>query len=85
MNDSNITMPTSGEATVSTSSGLRRMGLTLLAAFLCLLLVDAAVETLVSGSPLRWIISGTVVGYLALSSTSARKRSTRWFPVLPSR
>jgi hypothetical protein len=51
------------------------LGLTLLAALLYLLLMDAAVETFVSGSPLRWIISGAVAGYLALSVLLWRKLS----------
>ena len=45
----------------------------LLAVLLYLMLVDAVVETLVSGSPLRWIVTGVVAGYLVLSGLLWRK------------
>ncbi len=44
-----------------------RIGAPVLGVLLYILLADAAVETFLSGSPLRWIVAGTVAVYLALS------------------
>ncbi len=44
-----------------------RIGAPVLAVLLHILLADAAVETFLSGSPLRWIVSGTVAAYVVLS------------------
>lgn len=73
MNDSQNTIPPSGEKLTTPPSGLHRLGFALLAVLLYLVLVDAAVETMVSGSPLRWIISGAVAVYLALSALLWRR------------
>lgn len=49
------------------SSRMRELGVAAIAILLYLLLLDAAVETFLSGSPLRWIVGGTVTAYVALS------------------
>jgi hypothetical protein len=54
---------------------MRTFGISALAVLLYLLLIDAAVETFVGHSPLRWIIVGTVAAYLALSALLWRKLS----------
>jgi hypothetical protein len=51
------------------------LGLGALGVLLYLALTDAAVETFVGHSPLRWIIGGTVAAYLALSALLWRKLS----------
>ncbi len=45
----------------------RELGFATLSILLYLLLIDTAVETFLSGAPVRWIIAGTVAGYGALS------------------
>ena len=48
-------------------SRLRTFGAAIAALLLYALLADAAVETFLSGSPLRWIVGGTVATYLVLT------------------
>jgi len=74
MNDSQNTIPASEEA-LAPASRLSPWAIALLAVLSYVVLADAAVETLASGSPLRWIISGAVVGYLALSGLLWRRLS----------
>jgi hypothetical protein len=73
MNDSHNTIPSSGQEVATHPSRLRTFGLSVLAVLLYLALIDAAVETFVGHSPLRWIICGTVAAYLALSALLWRK------------
>jgi hypothetical protein len=47
-----------------------------LAALACLLLVDAAIETFVSGSPVRWWVAAVVV--VTLASITALWQRTSW-------
>jgi hypothetical protein len=75
MNDSDNTIPSSGREVATHPSRLRTFGLSVLAVLLYLALSDAAVETFVGHSPLRWIIVGTVAAYLALSALLWRKLS----------
>lgn len=75
MSNSHNTIPSCGQEAPTHPSRLQMMGLTVLAVLLYLVLMDAAVESFVSHSPLRWIISGTVTGYVALSVLLWRKLS----------
>jgi hypothetical protein len=75
MNDSHNTIPSSGQEVATHPSRLRTFGLSALAVLLYLALIDAAVETFVGHSPLRWIIGGTVAAYVALSALLWRKLS----------
>ena len=47
-----------------------------LAVLLYLLIADAAVETILSGSPLQWVVLGTVVGYFIVSAALWRYLSS---------
>jgi hypothetical protein len=47
--------------------------MSILAVGLYLLLVDVALETVLSGSPLRWFVAGIVAGYLAVSVVLQRR------------
>jgi hypothetical protein len=76
MNNSQDTISSSGQEVPAHRSRLLMLGLAVLAVLLYLVLMDAAVESFVSGSPLRWIISGAVAGYIALSVLLWRK--LRW-------
>ncbi len=48
-------------------SGVQELGTAALSILLYLLLLDAAVETFLSGAPVRWFVAGAVAGYVALS------------------
>jgi hypothetical protein len=67
MNDSNHAISSSGQEAPAHRSRALALGLSVLAILLYLLLVDAAVESFINGSPLRWIICGAVAAYVALS------------------
>ncbi len=83
MNEDRRQMPDSGEQPASAqqpaapqvesrpkgtrSSRLRGLGVAALAILLYLVLVDAALDTFLSGSPVRWSIGGSVAGYIGLS------------------
>jgi hypothetical protein len=54
-------------AAASPASGLRSAGVAVAAGCLYLLLVDAAVETFLTGAPVRWIVGAAVAAYVALS------------------
>lgn len=73
MNNSHNTIPSCGQEAPTHPPRLQMLGLTVLAVLLYLVLVDAAVESFVSHSPLRWIICGAVAGYVALSVLLWRK------------
>jgi hypothetical protein len=73
MNNSHNTISSSGQEMPGHPYRALTLGLAALAVLLYLVLVDAAVESFVSHSPLRWIICGTVAAYLALSVLLWRK------------
>ncbi|MGD0791289.1 MAG: hypothetical protein ABR920_05920 [Terriglobales bacterium] len=75
MNDPHNTIPSSGAESATHPSRLQMLGLAVLAVLLYLVLIDAAVETFISRSPLRWIIGATVAGYLALCALLWRRLS----------
>src|SRR5579862_9063423 len=68
----------------SSPSGQKRLsrwdelGWAALAILLYLAIADAAVETFLSGSPLRWWIGGVTVAYLALCATIWRLMPKIW-------
>src|SRR5438270_14030154 len=49
-----------------------------LALSMSLLLLDAAIETFVSGSPVRWWAAGVVAAYIALSSLLWKRKTFTW-------
>ncbi len=51
----------------------RDLGIVVLSFLLYLVLLDAAVETVLSASPLRWLVGGIVAGYAALSAVLWRR------------
>jgi len=75
MNDPHNAIASSGQEVTTQRSTLQMSGLTVLAVLLYAALFDAAVETFVSGSPLRWIVGETVAAYVALSALVWRKLS----------
>jgi hypothetical protein len=64
---------TTAPAPAPASTAQRSAGGVLAAGLLYLLLVDAAVETWLAGSPVRWVIGATVAAYLALSVLLRRR------------
>ena len=64
MNEDNKNEPRPGKKGFS---NLRALGIPTLALLFYLILLDAAVETFISGSPVRWWVVPTVLTYLAVS------------------
>src|SRR5436190_1458904 len=67
-----------GDEPPLTSSPRSQLATTTLAIALYLVLVDAAVETVLSGSSVRWWVVGVVAMYLALSLWLWRGRPSVW-------
>lgn len=59
----------------SRSSRAVTLGIAILAILLYALIVDAAVETVIGGSPAQWAVVGVVIGYLVLSAVLWRRFS----------
>jgi hypothetical protein len=73
MNESHNAISSSEPEVPAHPSRALALGLAALAVLLYLVLIDAAVESFVSHSPLRWIICGAVAAYVALSVLLWRK------------
>jgi hypothetical protein len=71
-------MDTQTQSTPSISSPSRPLATAGLAIVLYLALIDAAVETFLSGSPVRWWVVGAVAVYLAASVALWRYRQSTW-------
>lgn len=71
-------MATHSEPIKPTSTPRSLLGIAILAIALYILLIDAAIETFVSGSPVRWWVAGVVAAYFALSFGLWRYRRSAW-------
>ncbi len=56
-------------------SALGRAGLAVVAALVCVLLLDAAVETFLAGAAVRWVVAAVVVAYLVVGILAWRRLS----------
>ncbi len=72
MNDQSVPSPPQDAATsviaTPAPSGRREFGAALLSILLWALLIDAAVETFLSGAPVRWWVTGIAATYLSLTA-----------------
>lgn len=71
-------MATGAEPTTLSSPLASQRGPAALAVTLSVLLFDAAVETFVTGSPVRWWVAGIVAAYVALGAFLWQRRPSTW-------